>query len=141
MLFSQDYACVYDGISIEEPAPRNFSFNSPHGACPACTGLGMRMEVDADSVVPDPTLSIMGGAVSGYYKGPSQRWLLEVVEAVARRFRVPLDRPWEDLTEKQQRLILYGLPRDETVRMRYVSHSGTSRYFEAHYEGVIPNLE
>src|SRR5438270_299260 len=52
MLFSRDYACVYDGISIEEPAPRNFSFNSPHGACAACTGLGMRMEVDADSVVP-----------------------------------------------------------------------------------------
>src|SRR4029077_9676729 len=68
MLFSQDYACVYDGISIEEPAPRNFSFKRPHGACSACTGLGMRMEVDADAVVPDPSLSIMGGALSGYYK-------------------------------------------------------------------------
>ena len=141
MLFSKDYACVYDGISIEEPAPRNFSFNSPHGACATCTGLGVRMEVDADSVVPDPSLSIMGGALSGYYKGPSQRWQMDVAEAVARKYKVPLDRPWEDLTEKQQRLILYGLPRDETVRMRYVSHSGNTRYFEAHYEGVIPNLE
>ena len=85
MLFSQDYACVYCGISMEEPAPRNFSFNSPHGACTVCTGLGLRMEVDADAVVPDPSLSIMGGALSGWTKGPSQRWLMDVVEAVARR--------------------------------------------------------
>jgi excinuclease ABC subunit A len=141
MLFSQDYACVYCGISMEEPAPRNFSFNSPHGACPTCTGLGMRMEVDADAVVPDPSLSIMGGALSGWTKGPSQRWQMDVVEAVARRFRIPVDAPWEDLTAKQQKVILYGLPKDETVRMRYVSHSGHTRSFEAHYEGVIPNLE
>jgi excinuclease ABC subunit A len=141
MLFSQDYACVYCGISMEEPAPRNFSFNSPHGACTVCTGLGLRMEVDADAVVPDPSLSIMGGALSGWTKGPSQRWLMDVVEAVARRFRIPLDRPWADLSERQQRVILYGLPKDETVRMRYVSHAGRARSFEAHYEGVVPNLE
>jgi len=141
MLFSQDYACVYCGISMEEPAPRNFSFNSPHGACPACTGLGLRMEVDADAVVPDPSLSIAEGALSGWLRGPSQSWLMDVIESLARRFRIPLDAPWKQLPEKQRRLILYGLPRDETVRMRYVSHSGTTRYFEARYEGVIPNLE
>jgi len=140
-LFSQDYACVYCGISMEEPAPRNFSFNSPHGACPTCTGLGMRMEVDADAVVPDPELSIMDGALSGWTKGPSQRWQMDVVEAVARKYKIPLDQPWLDLTAKQQKVILYGLPKDETVRMRYVSHSGHTRSFEAHYEGVIPNLE
>ncbi|HKB47190.1 MAG TPA: excinuclease ABC subunit UvrA, partial [Ktedonobacterales bacterium] len=132
---------MYCGISMEEPAPRNFSFNSPHGACTACTGLGMRMEVDADAVVPDPELSIMDGALSGWTKGPSQRWLMDVVEAVARKYRIPLDKPWLDLTQKQQKVILYGLPKDETVRMRYVSHSGHTRSFEAHYEGVIPNLE
>ena len=141
MLFSQDYACVYDGISMEEPAPRNFSFNSPHGACTVCTGLGLRMEVDEDAVVPDDSLSIMGGALAGWTKGPSQRWLAEVVEAVARRFKIPIDAPWRDLTDAQRRVILHGLPKDETVRMRYVSHSGTVRYFEAHYEGVIPNLQ
>jgi excinuclease ABC subunit A len=141
MLFSQDYACVYCGISMEEPAPRNFSFNSPHGACTTCTGLGMRMEVDEEAVVPDPSLSIMGGALSGWTKGPSQRWLADVVDAVARRFRIPMDRPWAELGDEQRRIILYGLPKDETVRMRYVSHSGTVRHFEAHYEGVIPNLE
>src|SRR5579872_1837127 len=141
MLFSEDYACVYCGISMEEPAPRNFSFNNPHGACPVCTGLGLRMEVDAEAVVPDPSLSIMDGALSGWTKGPSQRWLMDVVEAVARKFRIPVDAPWEDLTVRQQKVILYGLPKDETVRMRYVSHSGHTRSFEAHYEGVIPNLE
>ncbi|MEA2671620.1 MAG: excinuclease subunit [Chloroflexota bacterium] len=141
MLFSQEYACVYDGISMEEPAPRNFSFNSPHGACTVCTGLGLRMEVDEDAVVPDAALSIMGGALAGWTKGPSQRWLAEVVEAVARSHRIPVDTPWRDLTDAQRRVILHGLPKDETVRMRYVSHSGRVRHFEAHYEGVIPNLE
>jgi excinuclease ABC subunit A len=141
MLFSQEYACVYDGISMEEPAPRNFSFNSPHGACTVCTGLGLRMEVDEDAVVPDPSLSIMGGALAGWTKGPSQRWLAEVVDAVAARHRIPVDAPWRDLTDAQRKVILHGLPKDETVRMRYVSHSGRARHFEAHYEGVIPNLE
>src|SRR5207302_10745679 len=141
MLFSQEYACVYDGISIEEPAPRNFSFNNPHGACPACTGLGMRLEVDPDAVVPDPSLSIDEGALSGWTRGPSQHWLMEVLETVCRRFRIPLNVAWQDLTAKQQRLILYGLPKDETVRMRYVSHSGRTRSFDAGYEGVINNLE
>src|SRR5437899_31067 len=105
MLFSQDYACVYDGISMEEPAPRNFSFNNPHGACPACTGLGMRLEVDPDAVVPDPSLSIDEGALSGWTRGPSQHWLMEVLETVCRRFRIPLSVPWEQLGVKEQRLI------------------------------------
>ncbi len=82
MLFSKDYACVYCGISMEEPAPRNFSFNSPHGACPVCTGLGMRMEVDPEAVVPDPSLSINAGALSGWTRGPSMSWLMDVLETV-----------------------------------------------------------
>ena len=141
MLFSQEFACVYDGISMEEPAPRNFSFNNPHGACPTCTGLGMRMEIDPDAVVPDPSLSIDDGALSGWTKGPSQHWLLEVLEAVAKKFRIPTNVPWDELTSREQRLILYGLPKDETVRMRWVTHSGHTRSFEASYEGVINNLQ
>jgi excinuclease ABC subunit A len=141
MLFSQDYACVYCGISMEEPAPRNFSFNSPHGACPTCTGLGMRMEVDPDGVVPDPSLSIDEGALTGWSKGPSQMWLLDVLQSVCRRYRIPRDVPFRDLPAREQRVILYGLPKDETVRMRYVSHTGRTHAFDAGYEGVIPNLE
>src|SRR5207302_6065216 len=81
MLFSQEYACVYDGISMEEPAPRNFSFNNPHGACAMRTGLGMRMEVDPDAVVHDASLSINEGALSGWTRGPSERWVMAVREA------------------------------------------------------------
>jgi excinuclease ABC subunit A len=141
MLFSEEFACVYCGISMEEPAPRNFSFNNPHGACPACTGLGVRLEVDPDAVVPDPSLSIDEGALSGWTRGPSQHWMMEVLETVCRRFKIPLNVPWSDLDPKERRLILYGLPKEETVRMRYVSHSGRSRSFEAGYEGVINNLQ
>ncbi|HWF57223.1 MAG TPA: excinuclease ABC subunit UvrA [Candidatus Dormibacteraeota bacterium] len=141
MLFSKDFACVYCGISMEEPAPRNFSFNSPHGACPVCTGLGMRMEVDPEAVVPDPSLSINQGALSGWTRGPSMTWLMDVLETVARKFKVSLSTPWKDLSAKEQRLILYGLPKDETVRIRYVSHSGYSRSYDAGFEGVVNNLE
>ena len=97
MLFSQDYACVYCGISMEEPAPRNFSFNNPHGACPTCTGLGLRMEVDRDAVVRDPSLSIDDGALSGWTKGPSQMWVLDVLQTVCRRYRIPTDVPFGEL--------------------------------------------
>ncbi len=141
MLFSQDYACVYCGISMEEPAPRNFSFNNPHGACPTCTGLGLRMEVDRDAVVRDPSLSIDDGALSGWTKGPSQMWLLDVLHNVCRHYKIPTDVPFRDLSAREQRVILYGLPKDETVRIRYVSHTGRSHTYEAAYEGVIPNLE
>ncbi len=141
MLFSQDYACVYCGISMEEPAPRNFSFNNPHGACPTCTGLGLRMEVDRDAVVRDPSLSIDDGALSGWTKGPSQMWVLDVLQTVCRRYRIPTDVPFGELPLREQRVILYGLPKDETVRMRYVSHTGRTHSYEAAYEGVIPNLE
>ena len=140
-LFSQDYACVYCGISMEEPAPRNFSFNNPHGACPSCTGLGMRMEVDRDAVVRDPSLSIDDGALSGWTRGPSQMWLLDVLQTVCRRYKIPTDVPFGELSAREQRVILYGLPKDETVRMRYVSHTGRSHSYDAAYEGVIPNLE
>ena len=141
MLFSQDYACVYCGISMEEPAPRNFSFNNPHGACPTCTGLGLRMEVDREAVVRDPSLSIDDGALSGWTKGPSQMWLLDVLQSVCRHYKIPTDVPFRDLSAREQRVILYGLPKDETVRMRYVSHTGRTHAYEAAYEGVIPNLE
>ena len=108
---------------------------------PVCTGLGVRLEVDPDAVVPDPSLSIDEGALSGWTRGPSQHWMMEVLETVCRRFKIPLNVPWSDLDPKERRLILYGLPKDETVRMRYVSHSGHSRSFEAGYEGVINNLQ
>ncbi|MGH7759743.1 MAG: excinuclease ABC subunit UvrA, partial [Candidatus Dormibacteria bacterium] len=142
MLFSQQFACVYDGLSMEEPQPRSFSFNNPHGACPACTGLGARMEVDPDAVVTNPEQSIAEGAVSGWSWGPAQQWMSELVEAVARANGVPLDRPWRRLGRRQQDLILFGLPPGETVAMQFRSrHSGRVHSYRARFEGVIPNLE
>jgi excinuclease ABC subunit A len=141
MFYSQDFACPYCGISIEEPAPRNFSFNSPHGACPECTGLGLRMEVDPDAVVPNPRLSIDEGALSMWTKGPSGKWLMDILEAVAKKYKIGLNVPFEDLSKEQQDLILYGLDEDEEIRMRYVTHGGNVRTYETGFEGVIPNLE
>jgi len=141
MLFSEHFACVYDSLSMEEPQPRNFSFNNPHGACPDCTGLGARMEVDPDAVVTDPEKSIAEGVVSGWSWGPAQQWMSELIEAVARENRIPLDRPWRRLNAGQRDVILYGLPKGETVPMRFRSRGGRVHNYEAKFEGVIPNLE
>ena len=140
-LFSEDYACVYCGISMEEPAPRNFSFNSPHGACTECHGLGLRMEVDPDAVVPDTELSIKDGALSGWVKGPSQMWLMDILKAVCRRFKIPITVAWADLEAKEKKVVLYGLPKGETIHMSYTSARGRSHSYDAQFEGVIPNIE
>ncbi|HEY6537782.1 MAG TPA: excinuclease ABC subunit UvrA [Candidatus Dormibacteraeota bacterium] len=141
MLFSEQFACVYDSLSMEEPQPRNFSFNNPHGACPDCTGLGARMEVDPEAVITDPEKSIAEGVVSGWSWGPAQQWMNDLIEAVAQENRVPLDKPWRRLSSGQQGVILYGLPRGETVPMRFRSRGGRVHHYRAKFEGVIPNLE
>ena len=141
MLFSEQFACGYDNLSMEEPQPRNFSFNNPHGACPDCTGLGARMEVDPDAVITDPDRSLSEGVVSGWSWGPAQQWMADLIEAVARENRIPLDRPWRRLTVSQRDLLLFGLPQGETVPMRFRSRSGRVHNYRAKFEGVIPNLE
>jgi excinuclease ABC subunit A len=141
LLFSEQFACVYDGLSMEEPQPRNFSFNNPHGACPACTGLGARLEVDPDSVITDPDKSLAQGVVAGWSWGPAQQWMSDLVEAVAREYRIPLDRAWRRLTANQRDLVLYGLPAGETVPMRFRTRGGRVHNYQAKFEGVIHNLE
>ena len=141
MLFSQRFACVYDGISMEEPQPRNFSFNNPHGACPSCTGLGAKLEVDPDSLITDPQLSISEGAVSGWSWGPAQPWMDELISSVCREHRIPMHKPWASLTRAQQQLILYGLKPGQRVSMSMNSASGRVQHYQAKYEGIIPNLE
>ena len=138
LLFSQDYACVYCGISMEEPAPRNFSFNSPHGACPACTGLGSKLEVDPDLVVPDQTRALGDGAIRTW--GRSAYFYTDLVDAVAKRYRIPMDRPFGKLTVKERQIILYGSDGDP-LRVRYYDSEGQPRWYETSYEGIIPNLE
>jgi excinuclease ABC subunit A len=141
-LFSEHLACPVDGISLPEIEPRTFSFNTPHGACPACQGLGSRMEIDPDLVIPDPERSIAEGAIvaaewrnipqgEGYYA--------QLIEAAAQHFKIPLDAPVSELTPKQLNIILYGT-NGEKVKVHYQTRDGRQATFETEYEGVIPNL-
>jgi len=138
LLFSQNFACPYDGFSMEELAPRNFSFNNPHGACPACTGLGSKLEVDPDLVIPDKTRSLGDGAIRTW--GRSSYFYNDLVEAVAGRYKIPLDKPFSKLTVKERQIILYGNNGDP-LRVKYFNSEGKRRWYETSYEGLVPNLE
>ena len=136
--FSEHLACPGCGISFEAPAPRNFSFNSPYGACPACGGLGTQFEVDPELVVPDPTRSVGGGALVPWSGGRS-RWFERMLEAVAGDQGFSLDTPWEKLTKGQRRLLLNGMG-SQRIDLRYTNRFGRQRTFNTHFEGVVPWL-
>src|SRR5919197_848815 len=139
-LFSQRLACPYDGTSIPEIEPRSFSFNSPHGACPACTGLGVKMELDADLVVANPDLSIDEGAILPWQReGQGHHYRTQVLEALAAKMRFSLKTPWGKLSRKVRDAILYGI--DGPLTLSYVNRHGATRKYEMEYEGVMPNLE
>jgi excinuclease ABC subunit A len=135
---SQDYACPYDGTSVPEPEPRNFSFNNPHGACPVCTGLGSQLVVDGDLVVPDPSLSLREGAVAAWSK--SQFFYPELLESVSKYFGIDMDKPWSKLSKQQRDLLLNGTG-EKKIRFGYKNQYGHSRWYEAPFEGVIANLQ
>src|SRR2546430_2717498 len=101
---SQNSACPYDGTSVPEPEPRNFSFNTPHGACPTCTGIGTRLVADADLVVPDPSLSLAEGAIAPWSK--SNFFYPELLEAVCKHFKIDMRKPWSKLSAEQRRVLL-----------------------------------
>jgi excinuclease ABC subunit A len=139
-LYSEHFACVYDGISFEEIAPRTFSFNNPHGACPECTGLGTQLEVDEDLIVTNPDLSLSEGAILPWSRFAStSQWYTSLLTAVARHFDFSLDTPWKDLPESARNIILHGS--NEEVTFYYRNRQGTQRQHRATFEGVIPNLE
>ena len=137
-LFSQNFACPYDGFSMEDLAPRNFSFNNPHGACPACTGLGSKLEVDPDLVIPDKERALNDGAIRTW--GRSSYFYNDLVEAVASRYKIPLDKPFGKLSVKDRQIILYGNNGDP-LRVKYYNSEGQRRWYETSYEGIVPNLE
>jgi len=139
LVFSENFACVDCGISMEEITPRTFSFNSPFGACPACGGLGFKMEIDSDLVVPDPSLSIEEGAIAPWSSSTSN-YYPQLLAAVAKHYGFSLNTPFQDLPEDVQHIILYG-SQGERMRFRYRDRYGDSREYEITYEGVIPNLE
>jgi excinuclease ABC subunit A len=139
LLFSEKFACPDHGVSLPELQPRIFSFNSPHGACPRCTGLGAQQEIDPDLLVPDPTLSIAEGALVPWSVGNSG-FYESVIQAIADRYEIPLDEPWENLTEEEQDLFLYGTE-GERVYVSYRNRMGRRRSYMLAFEGIIPSLE
>ena len=137
--YSEKFACPEHGVSLAELAPRTFSFNSPHGACPACTGLGATLEVDPELVVPDPVLSIRDGALAPWNVAGSS-FFEQVLEAIADRWEVPLDRPWGELSREHQDLYLNGTG-GERVYVTYKNRYGRKRSYMTAFEGVVANLQ
>ena len=135
LLFSEHFACVHCGISLGEIAPRTFSFNSPHGACPACTGLGIKLEIDPQLVIPNRELSIAQGAI---HPGWWFSWHADELEILARRYDFSLRTPVKELTERHLKLVLYG---EGGELVRYRNRYGRVREYFTGYEGVIPYLE
>ncbi|MCU0259893.1 MAG: excinuclease ABC subunit UvrA [Ilumatobacteraceae bacterium] len=135
LTFSQHLACPVCGTSYDEPAPRNFSFNSPYGACPTCDGLGTTFEVDPELVVPDVDLSIRDGALAPWRSAHTQ-YFTRMIESVADASGIDLDAPWSKLTAKQQKVILHGTGGKLTVK--YQNRYGRTRTYTTEYEGVIP---
>ena len=138
IVFSQHLSRPSDGKSFEDLAPRNFSFNSPYGACPHCDGLGSVFEVDPQLVVPNPDLSLGEGAIAPWSGGRS-RYFKRLVEAVAEDQGMDLERPWRRLAKKHQVLMLDG-GLDHRVKVRYRNRFGRSRVYQARFEGVVPYL-
>ena len=140
ILFSENFACVYDGISLPEIAPRTFSFNSPHGACPTCTGLGTLQVIDPELVVTHPELSLAEGAIVPWSKVINgSQWHASILEALANEYNFSLNTPWHDLTEEQRQKVLYGTP--EQLTIRYTPQHGRIRTYSVNFEGVITNLD
>ncbi|HOT60009.1 MAG TPA: excinuclease ABC subunit UvrA [Spirochaetales bacterium] len=138
ILFSQHGACPVCNISIPELEPRLFSFNNPQGACPACTGLGIKLEFDPDKIIPDKTRSFEDGGIIPY--NPDSAWYRSRFEALARAYKFDLATPFGKLPQKVQDIILYG--NDEAVRVRYDNAKGTGHFeYESKWPGVIEELK
>jgi excinuclease ABC subunit A len=137
--FSERFACPEHGVGLPELQPRVFSFNSPHGACPRCTGLGAQQEIDPDLLVPDPALSIGEGALVPWSLGSSS-YYESIIQAIAERYEIDLDTPWCKLSEEQQNLFLYGTNGDK-IYVTYRNRMGRRRAYMLAFEGIVPSLE
>ncbi len=135
LTFSQHLACPVCHTSYEEPAPRNFSFNSPYGACPTCDGLGTQFEIDPELLIPDSDLSLNGGAIAPWRSSHTQ-YFTRMLEAVATEYGIDLDAPYRTLTAKQIKVILHGV--GGNLKVKYKNRYGRTREYTTAYEGVIP---
>jgi excinuclease ABC subunit A len=140
LTFSQHLACPNGHGSFEELAPRNFSFNSPYGACERCDGLGTRYEVSPELVVPDPDLSLDDGAVAPWASGHAT-YFQRLLAGMCEEQGIRTDVAWSKLTAKQQKLVLHGTGSKERVLVKYRNRYGRTRTYHASFEGVIPYLQ
>ncbi|MFD2369338.1 excinuclease ABC subunit UvrA [Brevibacillus sp. GCM10020057] len=139
LLFSEKHACPVCGFSIGELEPRIFSFNSPFGACPECDGLGVKLEVDPDMVVPDATRTLSDGAI-GAWEPKSSTYYQQLLESACRHFGIRMDVPYEELPAEQKQILMYG-SMGEKIEFRYENEFGQVREAVVPFEGVIPNLQ
>ncbi len=139
IIFSQHLSRPSDGKSFDELAPRNFSFNSPYGACTACDGLGTVFEVDPRLVIPDEEQTIAGGAITPWAGGRS-RYFSRLVESICEEYGIEQDKAWEKLSKKHQALLLQGKGVKGRIQVRYKNRYGRTRTYQAKYEGVVPYL-
>ena len=139
IVFSQHLARPSDGKSFEELAPRNFSFNSPYGACTHCGGLGTVFEVDPQLVVPDPDATVEGGAITPWADSRS-RYYPRLLQAVCEEYTIPRDVPWRSLSARQQDMLLYAKAVTGRVQVRYQNRFGRRRVYQARFEGIVPHL-
>ena len=138
LTFSIHFSRPSDGKSFEELEPRNFSFNSPYGACVSCDGLGTRFEVDPELVIPNPKLSLQDGAIAPWASGRSKYFQL-LIRAVAEENVISMETPWDKLPAKSKKILLNGIGKKK-ITVNYTNRYGRSRDFQATFEGVVPNL-
>jgi excinuclease ABC subunit A len=139
-IYSERFACLNCGASIPELEPRIFSFNSPHGACQHCHGLGYQRVIDPELVVPDPTLSIAEGAIQPWSRGGASGYYRRLLEAVAKSARVPMDVPWQELEPQEREVFLEGTGR-KRHRVSYRNRYNRKRSYMARFEGVVAGLQ
>src|SRR5215207_5239737 len=139
MLFSESFTCTNCGASIAEIQPRTFSFNSPHGACSRCDGLGSRLEIDLDLVVPNEDPSVNEGAISPWANSQTE-YHGSVLQGLAEKYDIDLNAPWWDLPEENKKLILFGTG-DERIYVAYRNRYGRKRQYMSQFDGVVGNLE
>ncbi|WP_410584089.1 excinuclease ABC subunit UvrA [Amycolatopsis sp. lyj-108] len=138
--FSENLACPNGHpLAIEDLEPRSFSFNAPYGACPECSGIGVRKEVDPELVVPDDEMSLGEGAIAPWAGGQSADYFIRLLESLSETIGFRMDTPWRKLPAKVQKAVLHGV--DEQVHVRYKNRYGRQRSYYAAFEGVIPFLE
>lgn len=135
-IFSQNFACANCGINLPEISPRSFSFNSPYGACPACTGLGIKLEIDPEMVVPNPRLSIAEGAIRPWARTTAKMgWYTRILIEVGKKYDFSTDVPYESLPKKAKDIVMYGTGEE------VISVPMNTRNYDTTYEGVVANLE